>query len=74
VNHGNFKKNEGAKIMSIEERTVKANERINAAENRRRQEERATQEAQRRRFLYKPTRGGLPKKRYSLTINTGSKP
>ena len=35
--------------MSIEERTVKANERINAAENRRRQEERATQEAQRRR-------------------------
>lgn len=49
VNHGNFKKNEGAKIMSIEERTVKANERIDAAENRRRQEERATQEAQRRR-------------------------
>ena len=35
--------------MSIEERTVKANERIDAAENRRRQEERATQEAQRRR-------------------------
>ena len=35
--------------MSIEERTVKANERINAAENRRRQEERATQEAQRRK-------------------------
>ena len=49
VNHGNFKKNEGAKTMSIEERTVKANERIDAAENRRRQEERATQEAQRRR-------------------------
>ena len=35
--------------MSIEERTVKANERIDAAENRRRQEERATQEAQRRK-------------------------
>lgn len=49
VNHGNFKKNEGAKIMSIEERTVKANERINAAENRRWQEERAAQDAQRRK-------------------------
>lgn len=45
----NSKKNEGAKIMSIEERTANANKRIDAAEWKRRQEEWAAQEAQRRK-------------------------
>lgn len=43
------KKNEGAKIMSIEERTANANRRIDAAERKRRQEERAAQEAQKKK-------------------------
>ena len=42
-------KNEGAKIMSIEERTANANRRIDAAERKRRQEERAAQEAQKKK-------------------------
>lgn len=44
-----LKKNEGAKIMSIEERTANANRRVAAAEQKKRQEERAAQEAQRRK-------------------------
>lgn len=49
TNHNIFKKNEGAKIMSIEERTANANRRVAAAEQKKRQEERAAQEAQRRK-------------------------
>lgn len=49
ANHDNFKKNEGAKMMSIEERTSNANRRIATVEQKKRQEERAAQEAQRRR-------------------------
>lgn len=45
----NSPKNEGAKIMSIEERTANANSRIAAAEQRKRQEVRAAQETQRRK-------------------------
>ena len=43
------KKNEGARKMSIEERIQNANKRIDAAERKRRQEERATQEVQKRK-------------------------
>lgn len=42
-------KNEGAKIMSIEERTANANRRIDATERKRRQEERVAQEEQKRK-------------------------
>lgn len=49
TDRNNFKKNEGAKTMSIEERTTNANRKAAAAEQKKRQEERATQEAQRRR-------------------------
>lgn len=45
----NTKNNEGAKIMSIEERTANANRRIDTAERKRRQEERSAQEAQRKK-------------------------
>lgn len=45
----NTKNNEGAKIMSIEERTASANRRIDTAERKRRQEERSAQEAQRKK-------------------------
>ena len=48
VTPGNSRKNEGARIMSIEERTTNANKRIDAAERKHRQEERAAQEAQKR--------------------------
>lgn len=44
-----FQKNEGAKIMPIEERIKMANKSIDALERKRRREERAAQEAQRRR-------------------------
>lgn len=44
-----LKKNEGAKVMPIEERAAKANRKISAAEQKKRQEERAAQEAQRRK-------------------------
>lgn len=44
-----LKKNEGAKIMSIEERAANAKRKISAAEQKKRQEERAAQEAQRRK-------------------------
>ena len=46
---GNIKNNEGAKIMSIEERTANASRRIDTAERKRRQEERAAQEEQKRK-------------------------
>lgn len=49
TNHDSFKKNEGAKMMSIEERTSNANRRIAAAALKKRQEERATQWEQRRK-------------------------
>lgn len=49
TDHNNFKKNEGAKIMSIEERTANASRRIDTAERKRRQEERAAQEEQKRK-------------------------
>lgn len=49
VYHDSFKKNEGAKIMSIEERTSNANRRVAAAEQKKMQEERVAQEAQRRK-------------------------
>lgn len=42
-------KNEGAKIMSIEERTANANRCIDATERKRRQEERVAQEEQKRK-------------------------
>lgn len=45
----NTKNNEGAKIMSIEERTANANRRIDTAERKRRQEERVAQEEQKRK-------------------------
>lgn len=45
----NSKTNEGAKIMSIEERTGNANQRIDTIERKRRQEERAAQETQRKK-------------------------
>lgn len=44
-----LKKNEGVKIMSVEERAANANRKISAAEQKKRQEERAVQEAQRRK-------------------------
>lgn len=49
ADHNNFKKNEGAKIMSIEERTANANRRVTAAEQKKRQEKRAAQDAQRQK-------------------------
>ena len=49
TDHNDFKKNEGAKIMSIEERTANANRHIAAAEQKKRQKERAVQEAKRRK-------------------------
>lgn len=45
----NSKKNEGAKIMSVEERIANADKRINTIERKKRQEERAAQEAQRKK-------------------------
>lgn len=45
----NTKNNEGAKIMSIEDRTANANRRIDTTERKKKQEERAAQEAQRKK-------------------------
>lgn len=47
--HNNFKKNEGAKTMSIEERTTNANRKAAAAEQKKKQEEWAAQDVQRRK-------------------------
>lgn len=49
ISADNSKKNEGAIIMSIKERTANANRRIDATERKRRQDERAAQEAQKRK-------------------------
>lgn len=48
VTPDNSRKNKGARIMSIEERTTNANKRIDAAERKHRQEELVAQEAQKR--------------------------
>ena len=49
TDQNNFKKNEGAKIMSIEERATNANRKAAAAEQKRRRVERAAQAVQRRK-------------------------
>lgn len=45
----NYKKNEGARIMSIEERSTNANKRIHAAEHQRLLEQRREHDAQERK-------------------------